>query len=110
MLPDDIQNYLDEIARVLKPGGRCLATFFLLNHESIDLIENGKSTRNFKNDNGIYRSVNQQLPEELLAYDESYVRDMYQKLGLGTHAVYYGWWCGREKYLSYCDLIIATKK
>jgi SAM-dependent methyltransferase len=30
MMPDDTANYLQQIARVMKPGGRCLATFFLL--------------------------------------------------------------------------------
>lgn len=38
MLPEDIENYLSEIARVLKKGGRFLITFFLLNKESLELI------------------------------------------------------------------------
>lgn len=34
MLPPDMEHYLDEIVRVLKPTGRCLITMFLLNAES----------------------------------------------------------------------------
>ena len=30
MLPEDVEHYLDELARVLKPGGRTLITWFLL--------------------------------------------------------------------------------
>jgi ubiquinone/menaquinone biosynthesis C-methylase UbiE len=29
--PAEVENYLREMARVLKPGGRCLAAFFMLN-------------------------------------------------------------------------------
>ena len=38
---DEIQQYLKEIQRVLKPGGQCLATFFLYN----DQIEEEIATR-----------------------------------------------------------------
>ena len=33
MLPDDVAHYLDEIGRVMKPGGRSMITWFLLNDE-----------------------------------------------------------------------------
>ena len=39
MLPDDVAHYLDEIARVLKPGGRTLITWFLLNEETERLLD-----------------------------------------------------------------------
>ena len=38
MLSADMENYLKQIARVLKPGGRCLITYFLLNPESAKLM------------------------------------------------------------------------
>lgn len=33
MMPEDVDNYLGQIARVMKSGGKCLATFFLINPE-----------------------------------------------------------------------------
>lgn len=33
-----VENYLGELARVLRPGGRCLATYFLMNAESERLL------------------------------------------------------------------------
>jgi len=36
MLPQDMENYFSEIARILKRNGRCLMTFFLLNEESVN--------------------------------------------------------------------------
>lgn len=32
MVPESTRNYFSESARVLKPGGRCLFSFFLLDH------------------------------------------------------------------------------
>lgn len=38
MVSADMERYVREVARVLKPGGSCLTTFFLLNAESRDLM------------------------------------------------------------------------
>jgi len=43
LLPDEVQNYLSEIERVLAPGERCFASFFLLNEESLDSLRLGRS-------------------------------------------------------------------
>ena len=43
LVPDDARNYFREIGRVLKPGGRTLNTIFLLNQESLTLVEGGES-------------------------------------------------------------------
>ena len=50
MLPSDVKHYLHEIVRVLKPGGRSLITFFLLNEESSALIKEGKAFFNFEHE------------------------------------------------------------
>ncbi|MEM9985908.1 MAG: methyltransferase domain-containing protein [Bacteroidota bacterium] len=38
MLPREVENYLSEISRTLTPGGRCLATFFIVNQEVTDYM------------------------------------------------------------------------
>ena len=43
LLVEDFRHYLAESARVLKPGGRCFATFFLLNEESRAHLAAGSS-------------------------------------------------------------------
>ena len=45
LLAEEFEHYAAEIARVLKPGGRLLATFFLLDEEAreVDLLI-GRST------------------------------------------------------------------
>jgi hypothetical protein len=56
MLPDEVSNYLSEIEQVMKPGGRAMITFFLLNQESLKLMESGMSTIDFPCDFRVYRT------------------------------------------------------
>jgi ubiquinone/menaquinone biosynthesis C-methylase UbiE len=109
MLPVDMEHYFTEIARVLKKGGRCFITFFLLNPESLKLIESGKSTLPFKYGFGLYKAVKKNNPEAAIAYEEAYIHECHKKNDLNIQAVHYGSWCGRGEYLSYQDIVIAQK-
>jgi ubiquinone/menaquinone biosynthesis C-methylase UbiE len=109
MLPADVENYLSEARRVLTTRGRCLITYFLLNEETNRLIEAGKSTLNFEHACDGYRTESLEMPELAIAFDEKWVRGLYEKLGLTIQRVDHGSWCGRADYLSYQDLILATK-
>ena len=110
MLPKDLQNYLAEISRVLKPGGRCLITYFLLNPESNGLIRTGLSSFNFIYEiEGCFTS-NENDPEDAIAYNEDHIRDLYQKFQLKImDPVHFGSWCGRNAFTSYQDMIVAYK-
>ena len=110
MLPDDMEHYLNEIARVLRAGGRCLITFFLWNAEVAQLIENGKSHFVFGFDCGSYRLKDAASPESAVCYDQPYVLNLFEKYKLSTDlAIYYGEWCGRPNYESGQDMIVAWK-
>jgi ubiquinone/menaquinone biosynthesis C-methylase UbiE len=110
MMPQDVENYLSEVGRVLKDSGRCLITFFLLNNMSIDLVSAKKSSLDFKYNHGKYSVVDEYVPESAVAYDELYVRGLYIKHGLTIlDPIYYGYWCNRKQFLSYQDIIIAKK-
>jgi SAM-dependent methyltransferase len=110
MLPRDMEHYFSEIARVLKPGGRCLITYFLLNEESTPMIDAGRAILNFAERGELYRTINRSRPEDAVAYDEKFVRSLYAKYGLAVgEPVYYGSWCGREKFLSLQDMVLAYK-
>ncbi len=111
MLPPDMNNYFSEIARVLKPGGRCLITFFLLNEESLKLIEAKSGSMDFTYEVEEYRIVNQNTPESAVAYNEAFIRGLYKEYGLNVvEPLGYGAWCGRQDFLHYQDIIIARKK
>lgn len=107
----DVDHYLAEISRVLKPGGRCFATFFLLTDESRILMAEPASTYNFQYKQGGRYVFNEQDPELGTAFDELTVRDLFIRHGfLKTYSVYPGSWCGRTQAVTFQDIVVATKQ
>lgn len=110
MLPEDMKNYLSETSRVLKKGGRCFITFFLLNPESLALVDTKKSTLDFKYKVGEYFTIDINLPEEAVGYNETLILELFEKYRLKINqSIRYGSWCGRSDFFSYQDIIIANK-
>lgn len=110
MLPADMERYLHEISRVLKPGGRCLITFFLLNKETQGLIDSGVSKRRFDHALPGCRVKDRFIPEREVAYEEEDIRALYARCGLVLQEpIRYGSWCNRPTSLSYQDMILARK-
>jgi ubiquinone/menaquinone biosynthesis C-methylase UbiE len=107
LLPEDSENYLREIARMLRPQGRSLATFFLLNETQQQLAEQGANDIDFKYQVGPCRTRSEAVPESAIAYDETFLRQLLAKCGLEIYdRVYYGRWSGRTDGLSYQDLLL----
>jgi SAM-dependent methyltransferase len=90
MRPAEVENYVSEVARMMKMTGRCLATFFLLNAEQERLARNGANTLVFKYGEGVWRYVYEQSPESAVAYDESFVMQLLAKHGLQLKELFYG--------------------
>jgi len=111
MITRDLVNYTKEIARVLKPGGRCLITYFLLNDESIASIERKTSAFEFKPYSEESRSISQETPEFALAYDEQFIAAQYDQHGLALQRpIHYGSWSKRADFLDFQDIVLAVKK
>lgn len=100
MLPADTAHYLGEIRRVMKPGGRCLATFFLIDDTARQNIAAGRTTPSFTHaygDAGCRIEI-ESVPESAIAYEESFVRQVYHDAGLTIDAINFGEW-GRGKLI-----------
>jgi SAM-dependent methyltransferase len=110
MFPPDVKHYLDEISRVLKPGGRCLSSYFLLNEESLALSEAGKGNRQFKHEMPGYRTTTAKVSESAIAIPETFIRDAHEEVGLKVQEpLLYSSWSGRTDFFSYQDVVIAVK-
>ena len=109
LLPADRDNYISEIARVLRPTGRCLATFFLLNDEARLSLQNGRSSLNFRFSRPGYWTDNERIPEAAVAYEETDVREKLERSGLRIAKVRYGVWSGRSGGVGWQDLLVAER-
>lgn len=110
MLTEDVERYISEISRVIKIGGRCFVTSFLINQESLSCIEEGKSQFQFKNKLDKCYIENTEIPENVVGFDESFMLSMLEKYSLKKIGpIHYGYWCGRAEFLSLQDIIIVEK-
>ncbi len=113
MVPADVRKYLAEIARVLRPGGRSVITYFLLNDESRRFIAAGRSawTLEFPLDSDpLCRIADPQMPESVVAHDEARIRAYNTDAGFSLWEVAYGNWCGRKSAGGFQDVMIALKE
>jgi SAM-dependent methyltransferase len=108
MLPEAVDQYLSEVARVLRSGGTVFATWFLLNDESRELVKVAPPPDlDFRYGEGVFRTTNSKHPESAVAYDERWVRDVYQQHGLELkQPILHGSWPGRSGVL-FQDIVVA---
>ena len=111
MLPDEVNNYLREIHRVLKPEGKCYATFFILNEESKKLMAEQPEFQ-FKHDHGHYRLFDEKVKSANVAFEESYLMEnLLSANGLIPSKINYGYWCGRKRddHEDFQDFVLVLK-
>jgi SAM-dependent methyltransferase len=94
MLPGGIRNYIHELTRVLKPGGKAFITVLLLNAESLRGIKNGTSIFDLQYPLENTLVVDPQFPETAIAIPEDLILSWCKEAGLETKLLY-GSWCGR---------------
>ena len=110
MVPPDVDHYLAEISRTMKPGASCLISYFLLNEGSKRRLHEGKTTVVFPHAYGEHLVEKLETPEDAICFSESWLRGRYTQHGLAIdEPVKFGSWSGVETPLDYQDLVIAKK-
>jgi SAM-dependent methyltransferase len=94
LLEDDVKNYAHEIARVTKPGGRMLVTIFLLDDEATALVRAGRGKWAVPHRVGVAHVEKKNRPESVVAYDEPFVRSLFESCGFELR-ILHGAWSGR---------------
>jgi SAM-dependent methyltransferase len=98
---DAALHYLGQVRRVLAPGGRMLATFFVLDPEApapalaFGPVADGMAV------------VDPALPEEAVAYESEWLLEALRAAGLDLVELHPGLWTGREDGLSFQDVVVA---
>lgn len=109
LLENEADHYLAEAARVLSPGGRVLATLFLLDDASRAAIADGRAGLDFLDPDAHVAVLSEELPEEAVAYDADWIGERLGDHGLSAVSTTPGTWSGREDAPILQDIVVAEK-
>jgi ubiquinone/menaquinone biosynthesis C-methylase UbiE len=110
MLPEDVDNYLAEISRVMKPEGKCFVTYFLINEDINARMEQGRTTFVFRFLYGDCLLMDKNVRESNIAFKEDFLENLYSKHGLECTAKYYGEWSNSPGSFFFQDIEILVKR
>jgi SAM-dependent methyltransferase len=109
MSSEGIENYVAEVARVLKPSGRCFATLFLFDAAAATAVAEATTIFDFQYRIGPCLTFDAAHPEEGIACDEDWVLGLLERSGLKVDQVRRGDWRAVRSYAISQDIIVARK-
>jgi SAM-dependent methyltransferase len=111
MLPEDIERYLRETARVLTTGGRLLATWFVMTPEAARRVAEHASDVDFPvRDDDVWMSDSREA-EAAIAFSPVALQALYDASGLEIEGpIRHGRWSGAADGLSYQDIVVARRR
>jgi SAM-dependent methyltransferase len=125
MMTPDLEHYMEELARVVKPGGRTFITYFLYDDKALKCMFAGGAEYNFEHpwESEVCRVVDLETPEYATAHEENHIREVYKRCGFEIiEPIRNGYWSGRDDYFSALipgesglvgylqDIIVAVRK
>jgi ubiquinone/menaquinone biosynthesis C-methylase UbiE len=108
---NEVLNYLQQISRVLKPGGRCLATFFIIDESTREMISQRRDVMQFDYEYDTYFLHDNKVKDANIAFKQDALTGMISKAGLRIQTLGKGWWRGtdREQSFNFQDVLILEK-
>jgi hypothetical protein len=86
MLPEEVEHYIEEIRRVLRPGGNCILSTFLTDYGL------GKGVLSFPYDRGSYRLHQERMPRKAVAYPLDFFNMSFARMEMPQHRILIGGW------------------
>ena len=107
MVESEVIHYLKEIHAVLKPGGRCFATFFIVDEHTSPSREDFK----FDYDRGTYYLMDEHVQSANVAFKLNELKSNAEKVGFDMVYLNRGHWQNyqSEQSLDFQDIIVLEK-
>lgn len=109
LMPEEVKIFLQEISRILKPGGRCAFMCFLWNPFIENTIKDHRSGLKLAENCEKYRIITNIHKEKTIAYSESIINEWIQSSKFHINEIMYGSWSGNSSNNLYQDIIIFKK-
>lgn len=112
MLTKDVEHYMEEIHRVLKPGGIAFLTFFAMDDETKANIKSGKTHCKliYKYDKNAFYS-HKDVMEAEVGFEKEWIVEKLKKYGIGEKVkMWTGSWSGKKNPVSYQDVFLSSKR
>ena len=109
MLPDSIENYLWQTARVLAPGGSAFLSVLLFDRAAEIAVRSGTTIFEFRHKIGPCLTFDAQHPEEGIACEESWFLQEVDRAGLRLADIRRGNWRTVRSHAITQDYMVAKK-
>ena len=109
LLFTETRQYLREAYRVLAPGGRLFATFFLIDDFAKEKLPSRDPRFRFAHAEGPQRLANPDNPAAGVAIELGALVDLVREAGFASHEIHFGQWCERPGGVTFQDVVVCTK-
>ncbi|MBP2314240.1 class I SAM-dependent methyltransferase [Azospirillum soli] len=108
---EETARYAAEIARVLKPGGRCFLSLFLVDTRAREGIAKKTARPAFIDAPGPEYIADEAHPNAAVAYGESFLLGLFARHGLRpARAILRGHWSGQRMAENFQDILVLEKQ
>jgi SAM-dependent methyltransferase len=111
MFPLDVPHYIEEMSRVLKPGGRLFLSLFLLDEKSRHALDSGRASVPFATPVAGGLTAFPDRPEAAVACEGAFVLDELKSHRLALEGgIHHGRWRGGPgSSLTHEDVLVAVR-